>query len=218
MAALLPEHYVTPVEKDRILRKIRHERAPAWDLTRRQLCDLELILNGAFHPLSGFLGPDDYRSVVVKGRLRDGTLWPIPIVLDLPESFAAKLAPGTLLELRESEGIPVAVLEVETLDRPDRVEEALRVFGTDDPTHPGVRYLLESTHPVYVSGALRGLAPPPHYDFRPLRMTPNELRAKFDALGWRRVIAFQTRNSPPPRPCRTHLPGRERTGGQSLPA
>ena len=190
----VPEHYPSPAEKDRILGEIRETKAPHWNLTRRQLCDLELILNGAFHPLSGFLGPLDYRSVVQSGRLRDGTLWPIPIVLDIPESLAEKLQPGMLLELRESEGIPVAALEVETLDRPDHLEEALQVFGTEDRMHPGVRYLLESTHPVHVSGVLRGLTPPPHYDFRPLRLTPNALRAKFDALGWRRVIAFQTRN------------------------
>ncbi|MHB1544808.1 MAG: bifunctional sulfate adenylyltransferase/adenylylsulfate kinase [Gammaproteobacteria bacterium] len=194
MVVSLPEHYVNPAEKDRIMGELRSQRAPAWNLTRRQLCDLELILNGAFHPLTGFLGPDDYRSVVENGRLADGTLWPIPIMLDIPETLAEKLAPGALLELRESEGIPVAALRVETLERPDRAEEARGVFGTDDRTHPGVSYLLESTHPVYVSGQLSGLTPPPHYDFRPLRLTPNELRARFEALGWRRVIAFQTRN------------------------
>ncbi len=194
MAAPVPEHYVTPAEKDRILSKIRSERSPSWDLTRRQLCDLELILNGGFNPLTGFLAPGDYRSVVETGRLADGTLWPLPIVLDIPESLATRLAPGVLLELREPEGIPVAAIEIETLDRPDRDEEARRVFGTSDRTHPGVRYLLESTHPVYVSGKLFGLTPPPHYDFRELRFTPNALRARFETLGWKRIVAFQTRN------------------------
>lgn len=194
MRPAVPEHYVSPAEKEEIHERLRAERAPSWDLTRRQLCDLELILSGAFHPLKGFLGPDDYQSVVASGRLADGTLWPIPIVLDVPESLADRLTPGRLLELRDPEGIPVAALRVETLNRPDRLTEARSVYGTEDLTHPGVRYLLESTHPVDVSGTLWGLTPPPHYDFRSLRLTPNELRARFDQLGWQRVIAFQTRN------------------------
>jgi sulfate adenylyltransferase len=166
----------------------------SWDLSERQLCDLELLLNGAFSPLEGFLGQADYESVVERMRLADGTLWPIPITLDVSESFAANLASGAAIALRDPEGVPLAILDVADIWRPERAREAAAVFGTQDRAHPGVAALLERTHPVYVGGRLRGLVPPTHYDFKHLRHTPRELRALFAKLGWRRVVAFQTRN------------------------
>ncbi len=190
----VPEHYASPEGKARLMERIRESVAPRWVLSRRQLCDLELLLNGAFHPLDTFLGEEDHARVVAEGRLANGTLWPLPVTLDVPEEFAGRLDLGGLLELCDPEGIPLAVLEVTGKYRPDRQEEAQRVFGTLDPVHPAVRHLLEATHPVYLTGRLTGLAPPPHYDFRHLRLGPNELRARFRTLGWRRIIAFQTRN------------------------
>ncbi len=190
----IPEHYASPEVKARFMEKIRESTAPRWILSRRQLCDLELLLNGAYHPLDAFLGEADYARVVAEGRLADGTLWPLPVTLDVPEKLAEQLDSGSLLELCDPEGIPLAALEVSGKYRPDRRAEAERVFGTVDPAHPAVRHLLEATHPVYLAGHLTGLTPPPHYDFRQLRLGPNELRARFKALGWRRVIAFQTRN------------------------
>ncbi|MCT7009421.1 hypothetical protein, partial [Salmonella enterica] len=77
----------------------------------RQLCDLELLLNGAFSPLEGFLTQRDYERVVEDYRLADGTLWPIPITLDVSEAFAERLAPGSEVALRDSQGVPLAVLE-----------------------------------------------------------------------------------------------------------
>ncbi len=167
---------------------------PSWDLTERQLCDLELLLHGAFSPLTSFLGQRDYESVCERMRLADGTLWPIPVVLDIPGELARRLAPGASLALRDPEGVMLAALHVEEIYEPDRRAEAERVYGTTDPQHPGVAYLLARTHPFYVSGRLEGLAPPQHYDFKLLRHTPAELRAEFGRLGWRRVVAFQTRN------------------------
>jgi sulfate adenylyltransferase len=190
----IPEHYVSPEGRARLMEEIRKSRAPSWVLTRRQLCDLELLLSGAFHPLAGFLDEADYAKVVAVGRLADGALWPLPVTLDVPDRLAERLDRGSLLELCDPEGIPLAALEVTGQYRPDRRAEARAVFGSEDPVHPGVRHLLEATHPVYVAGRLAGLTPPPHYDFQALRLTPNELRARFRALGWRRVIAFQTRN------------------------
>jgi sulfate adenylyltransferase len=167
---------------------------PEWDLGSRQMCDLELLLNGGFSPLRGFLGRADYESVCARMRLADGTLWPIPVTLDVPEALGTKLAPGTPLALRDPEGVLLAVLQVSETWRPDLRAEARAVFGTEDPRHPGVAHLLERTGPVYVAGKLEGVALPYHYDFRPLRRTPAELRAEFLRLGWSRVIAFQTRN------------------------
>jgi sulfate adenylyltransferase len=167
---------------------------PSWDLTPRQLCDLELILSGGFSPLAGFLSRADYESVLGSMRLLSGLIWPIPITLDVSLELAAKLRPGASLALRDSEGLMLAALRVEDVWQPDRAAEAQSVFGTTSAEHPGVAHLLERSHPVYVGGRLEGLQLPVHYDFRSLRHTPAELRAEFQRLGWRRVVAFQTRN------------------------
>jgi len=167
---------------------------PSWDLTPRQLCDLELLMNGAFSPLRTFMGRADYESVRDRMRLADGTLWPIPVTLDVSEEFATKLAPGDRLSLRDAEGVMLAVLEVTEVWKPDREAEAAAVLGITDPQHPGVDHLLNRSHPYYVSGRLEGLQGPAHYDYRDLRHTPAQLRSQFSTLGWRRVVAFQTRN------------------------
>ncbi|MGO4700425.1 bifunctional sulfate adenylyltransferase/adenylylsulfate kinase [Dyella sp. 2RAB6] len=174
--------------------KQRSAGLPALDLNTRQLCDLELLLNGAFSPLEGFLTERDYRRVVDELRLDDGTLWPIPITLDVSEDFASSLAPGAEIVLRDAQSVPLAVLELQDIYRPDRAHEAQQVFGTQDHLHPGVAELLERTRPVYLGGRLRGIQQPVHYDFTELRDSPRTLRAWFEANGWRRVVAFQTRN------------------------
>ncbi|MBE0595019.1 MAG: bifunctional sulfate adenylyltransferase/adenylylsulfate kinase, partial [Gemmatimonadales bacterium] len=167
---------------------------PSWDLNERQICDLELLLNGGFSPLTGFLGKADYDRVVKEMRLSDGTLWPIPITLDVPEQLAGRLSAGSHLALRDPEGVMLAVLHVEDVWQPDRQTEAREVFGTVNPEHPAVAYLLNRSHPWYVGGRIEGVHAPVHYDYRNLRRTPAELRAQFAKLGWRKVVAFQTRN------------------------
>jgi sulfate adenylyltransferase len=167
---------------------------PSWDLTPRQICDLELLLNGAFSPLAGFMNRADFDSVCGHMRLAGGALWPIPITLDVTEEMAKKLAPGTALALREPEGEMLAVLHVEETWALDREAKARAVYGTTDRTHPGVRHLFERVNNIAVGGRLEGLRLPPHYDFVDLRHTPAELRERFRRLGWRRIIAFQTRN------------------------
>ncbi|HVT18478.1 MAG TPA: bifunctional sulfate adenylyltransferase/adenylylsulfate kinase [Thermoanaerobaculia bacterium] len=168
---------------------------PSWDSTARQLCDLELLMNGSFSPLTGFLGRADHDSVCRGMRLADGTLWPIPVTLDIPREVAGNLAVGrSVLALRDPEGVMLGCLRVEEMWEPDLREEAQAVYGTADPAHPGVSYMLERTNPVYVAGRLEGVQLPAHYDFRSLRLTPAELRAEFAREGWRRVVAFQTRN------------------------
>jgi sulfate adenylyltransferase len=189
---LLKQLYLSPEEA-------REEQAAArdyasWDLTPRQICDLELLLNGAFSPLEGFLNQADYDGVVENMRLADGTLWPIPINLDVSEAFAADLERGQTVALRDEEGVLLATLEIEDIWTPDKSAEARGVFGTEDETHPGVHYLMHHAGPVYVGGRLRGVEPPMHYDFKHLRDTPAELRARFSKLGWRKIVAFQTRN------------------------
>jgi sulfate adenylyltransferase len=176
--------------------KLKHEAGnlPSWDLTARQVCDLELLMNGGFFPLKGFLGQADYDGVVENMRLADGTLWPIPVTLDVSEAFAGKVEPGQDIALRDSEGVILAILSVTDKWTPDKAREAERVFGADDLAHPAVNYLHNVAGPVYLGGAITGIQQPVHYDFRARRDTPNELRAYFRKVGWRRVVAFQTRN------------------------
>ncbi len=166
----------------------------SWDLTPRQLCDLELLLNGGFSPLRGFMARADYEATCSRMRLADGKLWPIPITLDVPEEFARSIAPPAVIALRDPEGVMLAALHVEEVWQPDRRAEADAVFGTTSAFHPGVKHLLENSHPWYVGGRLEGIDLPRHYDFRELRLTPAALRAEFIRAGWRRIVAFQTRN------------------------
>jgi len=166
----------------------------SWDLTERQLCDIELLLNGAFSPLEGFLNQDDYDSVVKSMRLKSGVLWPIPITLDVTEEFAADVKSGDKLALRDLEGVILATLEVGDVWTPDLAAEAMGVYGTTDVKHPAVNFLNHIGNTVYIGGTLRGLETPTHYDYRHLRDSPAEVRARFQKLGWRRVVAFQTRN------------------------
>ena len=168
---------------------------PSWDLSARQLCDLELLLSGGFSPLRGFMGRRDYEGVCHEMHLASGILWPMPITLDVTEEFAKKLTPGSSkVALRDPEGVMLAVLHVEEVWQPDRKDEAKSVFGTTSPVHPGVDHLLNRSNPWYVGGKLEGLQHPTHYDFKTLRLSPAELRAEFSRVGWRRIVAFQTRN------------------------
>jgi sulfate adenylyltransferase len=166
----------------------------SWDLTPRQICDLELLANGGFSPLDGFLCRNDYESVCEKMRLADGTIWPIPIMLDIPEEMAKNLAEGSMLALRDAEGVMLAALNVEQIWQSDLMHEARQVFGTTNPEHPAVEYLQHSTNPWYVGGKLEVLQLPHHYDFVEFRLTPEQLREKFITFGWHTAIAFQTRN------------------------
>jgi sulfate adenylyltransferase len=166
----------------------------SWDLTARQICDLELLMSGGFSPLRGFMARADYDGVCHKMRLASGVLWPMPITLDVTEQFAKSLKPGSRVALRDAEGVMLAVLHVEEVWQPDKKAEAESVFQSTSNAHPGVDYVLNKAHPWYVGGCIEGVQAPAHYDFKSLRLTPSELRAEFARLGWRRVVAFQTRN------------------------
>ena len=183
-------------QPDRITElKSQSKEWPSWDLTGRQLCDLELLLTGGFSPLRGFMTRADYEGVCHNMRLANGTLWPMPITLDVTEEFAKKLVPGSSkVALRDPEGVMLAVLNVEEIWQPDRKAEAQAVFATTSAAHPGADYAMNKANPWYVGGTLEGIQIPSHYDFRNVRLTPAEVRAEFARIGWRRVVAFQTRN------------------------
>ena len=137
----------------------------------------------------------DYESVCHSLKLTTGVLWPIPITLDVSESFVNSLKSNNCkIALRDAQGVMLAVLNVEDVWQPDRKVEAAAVFGTTSPIHPGVDYLLNRGNSWYLGGTVEGLRLPSVYDFKSLRSTPAELRAEFARLGWRRIVAFQTRN------------------------
>ncbi len=166
----------------------------SWRLTPRQTADLELLGSGGFAPLVGFLGETDYRAVVGDMRLASGALWPIPILLDLPEAFAEALVPGERLALLDDESRPRAIMTVAELFRRDLAAEAAAVFGSDRRDHPGVARLFEREGPWAAGGTLDLLPAPPDRPFAQLLATPAELAADFTRRGWRRVVGFQTRN------------------------
>ena len=166
----------------------------SWDLTPLQLCDTELLLNGAFSPLRGFMTRRECDSVCDSMRLPCGLLWPLPVVLDVPEDFARASAPGERVALRDAEGVLLACLTVEDVWQADWSDRADQIYGTSSREHPGVAALLDRCHSWCLGGAIEGVALPHHYDSQSLRHTPAELRAQFSRSGWRRVVAFQTRN------------------------
>jgi len=188
----IPELFVSYDSAQKL--KLEAAELPSWDLSPRQICDLELLMNGGFNPLKGFLGQADYDSVVKDMRLSDGSLWPMPITLDISEKFAETIEPGQDIALRDQEGVILAIMSVTDKWSPDKALEAAQVFGADDDAHPAVNYLHNTAGPIYLGGPVTGIQQPVHYDFRARRDTPNELRAYFRKVGWRRVVAFQTRN------------------------
>ena len=190
--APIPELYVSYDSAQKL--KVEAGQLPSLDLTPRQICDLELLMNGGFHPLKGFLSEADYNGVVENMRLADGTLWPMPVTLDVSEKFAETIAPGQDIALRDQEGVILAILSVTDKWVPNKALEAEKVFGADDLAHPAVNYLHHVAGPVYLGGAITGLQQPTHYDFKARRDTPNELRAFFRKMGWDKIVAFQTRN------------------------
>ncbi|TKB09439.1 bifunctional sulfate adenylyltransferase/adenylylsulfate kinase [Desulforhopalus sp. IMCC35007] len=165
----------------------------AIDLTSRQLCDLELLLNRGFYPLGGYLNRTEYESVIATMRLPGGEIWPMPINLDINEQLATTLKPGERVALNDQEGFLLAILTVSDIWQPDKTLEARAVYGTDDPgLHPGVVQLFDRNHNWYVGGSLEGVSLPIHYDFRELRLSPSETARTFSMNGWRRVLGFHT--------------------------
>ena len=190
--APIPELYVSYESAQKL--KVEAGNLTSHDLTPRQICDLELLMNGGFNPLKGFLGEADYDSVVKTMRLKDGSLWPIPVNLDVSEKFAATVEVGQDIALRDQEGVILATMTVTDKWTPNKAVEAEHVFGADDLAHPAVNYLHHKAGNVYLGGPVTGIQQPVHYDFKGRRDTPNELRAYFRKMGWNRIVAFQTRN------------------------
>ena len=130
---------------------------PSVDLNRRQLCDLELLLNGAYSPLVRYMGSTEYAAVCDGMRLPDGTLWPLPVTLDVAADLAESLAAGATLALRDEEGVMIAAVHVAEVWQPDREAEVHALFDTEDPTHTGVAQHLHRTGGWAVAGRVEGV-------------------------------------------------------------
>jgi len=196
------DHLITPhggtlvnliVDGDRAAEIRENSREwPSIDLDLRQLCDLELLLNGGLSPLEGFMSSADFNSVGAEMRLANGVFWPLPLTLDVDEGTAGALSIGESVALRDAEGVMIAAMTVEEIFGPDRDAESAALFGDADSRRTERARFLKRRPPFAVAGRLEGLQLPVHYDFRELRLTPLELRRKFARLGWRMVLAYQT--------------------------
>lgn len=170
------------------------EVLPSIRISSRALSDLELIGMGAFSPLRGFMNEQDYRSVLDTMRLADGTVWSIPITLPVSEAESDRLTLGARAALiGEEDGLVYGVIDIESIYSVDLKEEALKVFKTDDPDHPGVQKLYERP-PFYAGGAVEVLRRPERGRFREYYYDPAVTRARFAERGWNTVVGFQTRN------------------------
>ena len=163
-------------------------------LSLKQQCDLEMILNGAFSPLLTFNNQKDYEEILLNNNLLNGVIWPIPIVLDVPNDFLKALDKNEHISLRNAEGFLLAILKVREFWSPNKKDEANSIFKTIDENHPGVDYLFNHTNSNYISGELIPIQSNKYFDFTHLRKSPQEVRDLFRSKRWQDVIAFQTRN------------------------
>jgi sulfate adenylyltransferase len=176
-------------EREELLEKSSH--LPSIQISQRALCDLELLATGAFSPLDRFMGKDDYERVLTEMRLMNGVLFPLPVTLPVDEESLPSW--GEQITLSDSRNNTIAVMQIEEIYRWDELRETRLALGTTDPRHPLVSEM-GTWGNVYVSGALQVIDLPIYHDFRELRKTPTQVRSQLSALGYDKVVAFQTRN------------------------
>ncbi|KYC69972.1 sulfate adenylyltransferase [Bacillus coagulans] len=169
------------------------EQLPALTVSDWSISDLELIGIGGFSPLTGFMGKQDYETVVENMRLSNGLIWSIPITLPVTEEEAERFETGETLALKGADGVIYGTLTLEEKYTVDKEREARLVYGTTDPTHPGVKRLYENGD-VYLAGPVTLLNRPNHDEFAAYYKDPKETRALFVSLGWKTIVGFQTRN------------------------
>ena len=157
--------------------------------------DVENIADGIFSPLEGFLGQQDFESVVSRGRLANDLAWTIPIVLDVDEETASKMKEAGDVLLKNPDNIGVAVLHVNETFTFDKEKTAQGVYGTTDSSHPGVAYTM-SMKDFLVGGKIDFIQRPNDTEIRNNRLTPIQTRESFEKAGWKTICAFQTRNPP----------------------
>ncbi|UJZ87647.1 sulfate adenylyltransferase [Heyndrickxia coagulans] len=169
------------------------EQLPALTVSDWSISDLELIGIGGFSPLTGFMGKQDYETVVENMRLSNGLIWSIPITLPVTEEEAERFDTGETLALKGVDGVIYGTLTLEEKYTVDKEREARLVYGTIAPAHPGVKRLYENGD-VYLAGPVTLLNRPNHDEFAAYYKDPKETRALFASLGWKTIVGFQTRN------------------------
>ena len=157
--------------------------------------DVENIADGIFSPLEGFLTKQDFDSVIEKGRLSNDIAWTIPTVLDFDEETSKKMKESGDVLLKDPNGVGIAILHVEDTFSFDKQKTANGVYGTNDDSHPGVAKT-NSMHDFLVGGKIDFVQRPDDTEIRKHRMTPKETRESFEKSGWKKIVAFQTRNPP----------------------
>ncbi|MCM3130869.1 sulfate adenylyltransferase [Paenibacillus provencensis] len=188
----LVNRIVTGAEREELLKQAKKLRQ--LPITNWTISDLDLIGVGAFSPLTGFLNEEDYQSVVNNMRLANGTVWSIPITLDVNPEFAASLEIGEVIALTgQEDGVVYGTLSVESMYKVDHDVEATKVYKTNDKEHPGVKKLFER-HTTYVGGSIQVLNRKQPAKFEEFYYNPAETRKQFEAKGWKTVVGFQTRN------------------------
>jgi sulfate adenylyltransferase len=163
-------------------------------LNIRQLNDLELLLNGAFYPLTTYMNKCDYESCIYNMRLSNGDLFPIPIVFSINNEILAKIKIADILKLKDETGILIAELTVGEIYEPKLEDKCKYVLGSLDSTHPYHNIIMKNINCKYISGELKKIQLPLHYDFNELRMGPEETKKYFKKNNWNVVVGFQTRN------------------------
>jgi sulfate adenylyltransferase len=180
-------------ERDRPQIRSYAEKLPLVTLNARDLADLEMLATGAFSPLSGFMSEADYTSSRDRMRLASGVPWSIPITLGVEEAAARGLASGQDLALGSEDGDRIALLKLAQVYRVDRKLEAESVFGTADEAHPGVKNVFAMS-PWCLGGRVMLFEEVPGRTFLKYPREPRQTRAQFRDNGWKKIVAFQTRN------------------------
>lgn len=187
----LIDRVLTGTARDEAL--ARAETLPQLELSERSLADIECLAYGIYSPLTGFVSEADYKSIVDTMHLADGTVWSIPITLQVTEEVAAQYSKGSEIALTTG-GRVLALMNVTDVYRPDQAHEAEQVYRTGESKHPGVAAVLAAGS-VYLGGPISLVGELPEGEFDAYKFYPKETRAKFEAKGWHTIVAFQTRTN-----------------------
>ena len=182
------------------MNKLDLDKYKVITLSKREVCDFELIVNQGFNPLSGFMNKKDYESCVSDMRLSNGDLWAMPITLSINQKQHDELKHSDYVLLKHETGLPLGLMNIkyeENIYRYDLKKECEKVYGAYDTNHPYVKILqgnYNNGRVYYIGGEIEKFQLPPHYDFVNYRMTPKETKEYFKENGWSKIVGFQTRN------------------------
>jgi sulfate adenylyltransferase len=179
--------------KDREEALIKARSIKSIKVSSRIISDIELIAVGAFSPIEGFMGKEDYDSVIENMRLKDGLPWSIPITLPVSEEAATGFEEGEELSILDHDGNIIAILILEEKYSYDKGREAKNVYGTSELAHPGVS-VLYSQGSILLGGKISLINRPQNIEFPKYTLDPSQMREIFKNRGWRTIVAFQTRN------------------------